>query len=115
MKVSAMIADKWLNHNVDGRLTDENIAYLTCYAGDDHVEDDNEGAEQVDRMGHSGILKAIETALTCDEQKRGPTAKDKLLSRRWCGLCRKEMEGESHTPIRQFSQKYIHLHKVTLC
>jgi hypothetical protein len=76
-----MIAGKWMYQNNEQELTDNDTKYLASYAGDDSVEGHNGSAEKVDRMGHSWRLEVIETALTCDEQKREVTAEDELLSR----------------------------------
>jgi hypothetical protein len=46
------------------KTTDEcDIVHLVSHVGDDHLEDDNKGAEEVGRMNDSGGLKGI--GMTC--------------------------------------------------
>jgi hypothetical protein len=70
------------------------------YAGDDDLEDDNEGPEKADRMSHSEGPNSIETALAYVEQQRQATATDVLLFRRWSDFPAKR---------RKEAQKQIHI------
>jgi hypothetical protein len=39
------------------------VAHVESHVGDEHLEEDNEGADLADRMSDSGGLKAIGTTL----------------------------------------------------
>jgi hypothetical protein len=45
------------------QLTGNDLVDLVNHAGDDDLEDDNEGPEKADRVSHSEGLNYIETAL----------------------------------------------------
>jgi hypothetical protein len=64
-----------MNH--DEQLTD-NMVDFTSHAGDDHLDDDNR-AKKVERVSHSGRLKATENALGCNEKQWEVTATNVLL------------------------------------
>ena len=54
---------KRMNRGEEQRVTDDNIVYLVSHAGDDHLEDDNEGVEKGNGVTRHGGLKAVETAM----------------------------------------------------
>jgi hypothetical protein len=43
---------EWINQDEAHQLTDNNMVDLMSHADSDHLEDDNEGAGKVDRMGN---------------------------------------------------------------
>lgn len=48
-------------------MTDSDVVALVSHAGNDHLEDDNEGAENFDGASWTGGLKDVETAFAYDE------------------------------------------------
>jgi hypothetical protein len=75
------------------QLTDNDTVDLVNHAGDDDLEDDNEGSDKADRMSHNEGLNSINITLACIEQQTEATATDVLLFR-LCS-CHKETEGGS--------------------
>jgi len=39
------------------------VVHVESHVGDEHLEQDNEGADLADKMSHSGGLKAVGTTL----------------------------------------------------
>ena len=103
-KVSAINADT-MDESKQRRTAHWRYSNLASYAGDDHVDEDNEGVEHVDSMTHSGGLQATENALPYNEHQGEATAKDELLSRRCCGLAARKMEIHKH-PLRSSQKMY---------
>jgi hypothetical protein len=94
---------EWLNQDKEKQLTDNDIVDLVNHAGDDDLEDYNEGPETGDRMSHSEGLNSIKTALAYIEQQREVTATDVLLFRSWCDLAaKKRKETQKQIPITNF-------------
>jgi hypothetical protein len=86
------------------------------HAGDDDLEDDNEGPEKADRMSHSEGLNSIETALAYVEQQRQATATDVLLFRRWRDLAaKKRKEAQKQIRITNFLKINYLIYKFTFC
>jgi hypothetical protein len=58
-----------------------------------HLQDDNKGAENDDRMSHGGGLKAIGTPLAYNEQEKEVTiTTDILLCRLWHNVAAEEVK-----------------------
>jgi hypothetical protein len=88
------------------QLTDNDIVDLVNHAGDDDLEDNNEGLEKADRMSHSEGLNSIETTLAYVEQQREAIAADVLLFRRWRDLAaKKRKEAQKQIPIANVFKK----------
>jgi hypothetical protein len=87
------------------QLTDNDTVDLVNLAGDDDLEDNNEGPEKTDRMSHSEGLYSMETVLACVEQREA-TATDVLLFRRWRDLvAKKRKEAQKQIPTINFCEK----------
>jgi hypothetical protein len=76
---------EWMNQDELHQLTNKLID-LTSHAGDDHLEDGNEGAGIVDRTSNSVGLKTIETTFAYVGHERDVTATDILLFRCCCAI-----------------------------
>lgn len=46
-------------HTFVEHLSDDNMVDLVSHAGEDYLDDDNERADKLNKMGHSRRLKAI--------------------------------------------------------
>lgn len=77
---------EWMNQDELHQLTNNKLIDLMSHAGDDHLEDGNEGAGIVDRISNSVGLKAIETTFAYIGHERDVTATDILLFRCCCTL-----------------------------
>lgn len=77
----------------DEQLTGNDKVYFMNHAGNDDLEDDNEGPEKAGRMGDSEGLNSIETTLAYAEQQKEVTTIDRLLFRYWCVIASEKRKG----------------------
>ena len=82
-----------VNDDQKEQLTDENIVGLVSHGDHGHLQDDNQGAGNNDRMSCGEGLKAIQTAPAQNEQQREMTVTtDLLLCRLWHNIAGEEVK-----------------------
>lgn len=93
MNVNNVDIQEYVNDDWKEQLTDKNIVGLVKHGDRSHLQDDNQGAGNDDRMSHGGEWKAVRTSLPYNEQEKEMTiTTDILLCRLWHNVAAEEVK-----------------------